>query len=310
MLQWNCRSITTTLDYIVQYISTNNFDLLSLQSLNCQPQKLPHLEGYYHPPVCGPTSPDGRVMVCIYVKLHMNFSIVADTAGPANGYTCAVRVRVKGNPDVTIVNCYTPTPCASFEWLSGLGGKGGCVVMGDFNVRDRCWERGWESSSPALTSQINDSCFAILNEGSSTRIPDRSDQRPSAIDLTFASADLAGGVGWEVGVDTLSSDHLPITISMTHAADMGSSAPATRFKYESADWDRFRAELGSVDIDVDQPDLENVNSRIVSSLLEAARVAIPTTSGGTARPGSNPWWNEDRPNQTKAVQNLLQKPNG
>ena len=134
-------------------------------------------------------------MVCIYVKLHMNFSIVADTAGPANGYTCAVRVRVKGNPDVTIVSCYTPTPCSSFEWLSGLGGKGDCVVMGDFNVRDRCRERGWESSSPVLTSQINDSCFVIINDGSSTRIPDREDQRPSAIDLTFASADVAGGVG-------------------------------------------------------------------------------------------------------------------
>ena len=145
MLQWNYRSITATLDYVVQYSSTNNFDLLSLQSLNCQPQKLPHLEGYYHPPVCGPTSPDGRVMVCIYVKLHMHFFIVADTAGPANGYTSAVRVRVKGNLNVTIVNCYTPTPCASFEWLSGLGGKGGCVVMADFNGRDRCWELGWES---------------------------------------------------------------------------------------------------------------------------------------------------------------------
>ena len=46
---------------------------------------------------------------------------------------------------------------------------------------------------------------------------------------------------------------------MTHAADMGSAVPATRFKYESADWGRFRAELGSVDIDVAQPDLENVN---------------------------------------------------
>ena len=94
-------------------------------------------------------------------------------------------------------------------------------------------------------------------------------------------------------MDTLSSDHLPITISMTHAAEMGSSAPATRFQYESADWGRFRAELGSVDIDLDQPDPENVNSRMVSSLLEAARVAIPTTSGSTTRPGSNPWWNED-----------------
>ena len=87
--------------------------------------------------------------------------------------------------------------------------------------------------------------------------------------------------------------HLSITISMTHAADMGSSAPTTRFKYKSADWGRFQAELGSVDIDVDQPDLENVNSLIVSLLLEAARVAIPTTSGGTTRPGSNPWWNKD-----------------
>ena len=84
------------------------------------------------------------------------------------------------------------------------------MVTGDFNVRDRCWERrGWESSSPALTSQINDSCFVILNDRSLTRIPDHSDQRPLAIDLTFASADLAGGVGWEVGVDTLSSITFP-----------------------------------------------------------------------------------------------------
>ena len=197
MLQWNCRSITTTLDYIVHYISTKYFDLLTEREVEL-PQKLPHLEGYYHPPVCGPTSPDRRVMVCIYVKLRMHFSIVADKAGPANGYISAVRVRVKGNPDISIVNCYTPTPCASFEWLSGLGGKGGCVVMAEFNGRDRCWELGWESSSPVLISQIKDSCFVILNDGSYTRIPGRSDQRPSAIDLTFASA---GGVGYEVGVD-------------------------------------------------------------------------------------------------------------
>ena len=87
-------------------------------------------------------------------------------------------------------------------------------------------------------------------------------------------------------MDTLSSDHLPITISMTRVADMGSSAPATRFKYESADWDRFHAELGSVDID--QPDLENVNSRIVSSLLEAVarhdREATPGETKTARRP--------------------------
>ena len=47
-------------------------------------------------------------------------------------------------------------------------------------------------------------------------------------------------------MDPLSSDHLPITISMTHAADLGSSAPATRFKYESADFSAGVIDFGSV----------------------------------------------------------------
>ena len=41
-----------------------------------------------------------------------------------------------------IVNCYTPQPCTSFDWLTELGGKGRCLVTGDFNVRDSSWERG------------------------------------------------------------------------------------------------------------------------------------------------------------------------
>ena len=118
--------------------------------------------------------------------------------------------------------------------------------------------------------------------------------------------------GW--GGDTLSSDHLPITISMTHAADMGSSAPATRFQYESADWGRFRAELGSVDIDVDQPDLENVNSPdslFASGSGQGCHTHHQRWHGTTGKqPLVKRRLRGGRPNQTKAVQNLLQKPNG
>ncbi len=281
------------MDYLVQYISQNNFDLLSLQSLNCRSGGLPRLEGYYYPPVCGPTSSGDRVMVCIYIKINVQFSSVPDTPGPANGFTCAVRVRVKGHSDVTLVNCYTPTPCAGFDWLRELSGGSGYLVTGDFNVRDSIWDRGWESSSPAIASQFNDSNFIMLNDGSLTHIPDRSDQRPSAIDLTFASSDIAGGMGWEVGVDPLSSDHLPITTTMVFSADTGCPTPVIKYNYELADWGRFRSVLGSAVIDVGQADPEDVNSRIVSSILEAARVAIPTTSGGAARPRSNPWWTKD-----------------
>ena len=51
--------------------------------------------------------------------------------------------------------------------------------------------------------------------------------------------------------------------------------------------------LGSKDIDTGQADIEEVNSLIIFSILAAARVAIPTSSSGTPRPNSNPWWNKD-----------------
>ena len=36
-----------------------------------------------------------------------------------------------------------------------------------------------------------------------------------------------------------------------------------------------------------------MNRRIVSSILEAAREAIPVTGGGLSRSNSNPWWNKE-----------------
>ena len=51
---------------------------------------------------------------------------------------------------------------------------------------------------------------------------------------------------------------------------------------------------GSVaEINVGDADLEEVNRRIVSSILEATREAIPVTSGGLSRSNSNPWWNKE-----------------
>ncbi len=51
--------------------------------------------------------------------------------------------------------------------------------------------------------------------------------------------------------------------------------------------------LGYKDISTGQAVIEEVNSQIISSILAAAKVAIPTSSSGTPRPNSNPWWNKD-----------------
>ena len=192
-----------------------------------------------------------------------------------------------------IVNCYTPQPCTSFDWLTELGGKGRCLVTGDFNVRDSSWERDYESSSPSLTAQIDNSDFIVLNDRSFTRIPDRLDQRPSAIDLTLVTPDTASGAEWEVGADSLSSDHLPITVSFVFSAEKETPTTTSKYSYDLANWDLFRSLLGTAEINVGDADLDEVNRRIVSSILEAASEAIPVTGGGLSRSNSNPWWNKE-----------------
>ena len=60
----------------------------------------------------------------IYIRHNVLFSNEPIITGPSNGYTGGVRVRVQGQLDFMIVNCYTPQPCTSFDWLTELGGKG------------------------------------------------------------------------------------------------------------------------------------------------------------------------------------------
>ena len=133
----------------------------------------------------------------------------------------------------------------------------------------------------------------MLNDGSFTRIPDRSDQRPSAIDLTLVTPDTASGAEWEVGADSLSSDYLPITVSFVFSAEKETPATTSKYNYNLANWDLFRNLLGTAEINVGDADLDEVNRRIVSSILEAAREAIPVTGGGLSRSNSNPWWNKE-----------------
>ena len=54
ILQWNCRSITGKVPFLLDYMQTHpQVYVLMLQSLNVQARALPQLDGYYYPPVTG-----------------------------------------------------------------------------------------------------------------------------------------------------------------------------------------------------------------------------------------------------------------
>ena len=105
--------------------------------------------------------------------------------------------------------------------------------------------------------------------------------------------DTASGAKWEVGADSLSSDHLPITVSFVFSAEKETPATTSKYNYDLANWDLFSSLLKTAEINVGDADLDEVNRRIVSSIPEAAREAILITGGGLSRSNSNPWWNKE-----------------
>ena len=88
---------------------------------------LPRLEGYYYPPFCGPVSPTGRVMVCIYIKLSVQASEVAETSDPPNGWVSGVPFGSEWKAGLTSL-WSTATPPLSAPLSSGWARWG--VVAG------------------------------------------------------------------------------------------------------------------------------------------------------------------------------------
>jgi hypothetical protein len=89
----------------------------------------------------------------------------------------------------------------------------------------------------------------ILNDGSPTRLPDRNDHNPSAIDITLISPTLAPLTTWEVVPDELGSDHLPINIHIENGPPQARErARARKFNYTKADWERFNRLLSNTPI--------------------------------------------------------------
>ena len=71
----------------------------------------------------------------------------------------------------------------------------------------------------------------MLNDGTLTRVPDRSHDRGTAVDPALVTPDLVEDVEWSVGDHPLSSDHLPITINITGTVMRERNDPHENFNY-------------------------------------------------------------------------------
>eukprot|EP00745_Piridium_sociabile_P014181 TRINITY_DN20892_c1_g1_i4.p1 TRINITY_DN20892_c1_g1~~TRINITY_DN20892_c1_g1_i4.p1 ORF type:complete len:232 (-),score=8.68 TRINITY_DN20892_c1_g1_i4:1083-1778(-) len=218
IFQWNCRSIATNCDHLVQHLAQHSYQLLTLQSLNVKRDKLPKLKNYYFPPIHQKTDTTGKINSAIYIREGVKYTpcpspIPSDIHSI---HSCAVKVQLNTST-LTVISVYLPQGPYDFntEWIRTLESDQGkkCFIAGDFNAHSPFWEKGCQNiTSNRFIENLVDASFYLLNDGRITRIPDNPSHRATAIDLTLVSPDLAPICDWNILDDTLNSDHLPIVI--------------------------------------------------------------------------------------------------
>lgn len=305
VLQWNCRALTSKIPHLLYYLQIHSsIHVLMLQSLNISPKALPQLDGFYYPPVY--SAEKERVMVATYVstKLHYtktNPPVVSGSSG-CRISCCSVRIATRDRKPIELVNVYYPEGSCQeqhVEWLNQINhDEVSWVIGGDFNVS----HKSWDTSTPPgkygehLSDVILNSHLVLLNHvGWCTRIG-TGKQRNSAIDLTLVSAGISGVCDWQVGFDSLQSDHLPVHIAINQDVIDADVDNTPKYQYDKANWSLFKTtlELSLKDFKntSDEPNvmLQEFRERV----LIAADKAIPKRkvgAGGIHR-HTSVWWNE------------------
>ena len=121
ILQWNTRSLIKNVPYLNQYLATNHFQALLLQSLNVNEPNLPELSGYYFPPVHEQTDPVSRIQTAIYIRKGLHYCIRTSPAPKtiASISSCAVMIKFPSSLILNVASIYMPKgpDNENSEWL-------------------------------------------------------------------------------------------------------------------------------------------------------------------------------------------------
>ena len=296
ILQWNCRSINGKVDLLKKQISETKPNILCLQSLTVSYNNLPVIPGYFaYPPAI---TENNRVKVCIYIDNNLIFNKI-DNPSNIDQEIFATTISLQTNPKpINIVNLYAPKGISTkLDWLNGLDTNCSWLILGDFNAKDKLWQKeGPYSASDELNVRqpILDSGLVVLNTGEPTRLPDVAEHKPSAIDLTLISSDLGASATWSVGDDPMLSDHLPILTEISNNAVHTNKEDynVPHFNYDKADWDLFSNLLSETSTDqLIHEDIDVFYDNVKSSIILAANKSIPKYTPKQNLPEPNPWWN-------------------
>ena len=185
--------------------------------------------------------------------------------------------------DTTITNVYIPPrsschPSYQPPFDDLLQGDNH-LILGDFNAHHNLWFSSSEDTRGSrLYDAITSSPFGVLNENSPTRAPPNGPT--TSPDLSLTTPNLLPTINWHT-ITSLSSDHLPIILTLTNISPLSLSPKRTFTNFAKADWDKFKTETESQFASLSPPNSSHTSApklekQFRSILLDAAKHSIPS----------------------------------
>lgn len=243
ILQWNSRSIRANRSSLINFLSTQFYEVIVLSETWLQPNNNFEIRGYNF---VHKSRNDGYGGVGILISQDIEYEEIDITTNfNPNIEACAVNLPVAG---INIISIYRPpnSQVSQNDWQNLLDQFSSYTIFcGDFNAHHSSWGPIPEDRNGRnLMNAIENLDLVTLNDGSPTRISPQG--TASAVDLTILSPLIVDRVSWEVLSDTLGSDHYPIKIDIQINPSSFTINPSTKWNDQKADCLHYQNHIDSI----------------------------------------------------------------
>ena len=290
IIQWNCRGLKPNYNELLLLISEFSPEVICLQETFLTKDDKTSLKHYtLHNFINSDTDrASGGTTVAIANR-------VPHTEIPLNTNLQAVAIRATLHRPITICSLYIPPRSdPKIDDLNDLLEQlpQPCLLLGDFNGHNPMWGSSTTNTKGNILEKfINTQNICLLNDKSNTYLHPGTGSF-SAIDLSLAHPSLFLDYSWSVLKDQHGSDHFPILLSSTSEY---SSEPRQYYKFNKADWDKFKLQCNE-ELNNSDPYFKECPDPIFrfSSILSIiADDCIPKTSINVKTKRNRPWFDDE-----------------
>ena len=271
ILQWNCCGIQNKLTELTSFVNEHNIKIIVLQETKLtNKSKTPEIPNFVLVRKDRKRDTGGGLAIFI----HSSIIFQEYDPFPDNQYIESQAIKIG---DIILANIYIP-PASSCPGpppvITPYLLQEDSLILGDFNSHDSLWHSPiFDSRGRDIAEEINNSNHGVLNEESFTRIP--TNGQPTSPDISLASLSLLPYTKWETMIN-LSSDHVPIIISISTSLKTNRCHKRTYVNFKKADWNRFQSETEDDFSNLPEPTNIHKSEKVFRKIINnASKRCIP-----------------------------------